>query len=116
MAKRLMKKPKTKSMVQRLLALTMILSLVMGLLPTAAFAQEPSGKVEYQKDEWTFSKDEKVAHKKTIEKTGENQFEITLQVKTMEEIQKQAISPDAAVVLVMDVSNSMKETVDGKGA
>lgn len=106
----LAKKQNLKRVFSSFLALIMLL----GLLPTSAFAAGTSGKIEYQKEEWTYSADGKVAHKKTIEKTGENQFEITLNVKTMEEVKEQVVSPDAAVVLVMDVSNSMKETVDGK--
>lgn len=102
---------KGKKMLAMLLALVMLL----GLLPVSAMAVDgTSGTVVSEKTEWTYSPDEKVAHRKTIEKTGENQFEITLEVKTSEEIKTQVLSPDAAVVLVMDVSNSMKETVDGK--
>ncbi len=100
---------------KRVLSVLLTLVMIVGLLPTSVFAEDAtSGTVEWQKDSWTFSGDGKVAHKKTIEKTGENEFEITLSVKTMEEIKEQAVSEDAAVVLVMDVSNSMKETVDGK--
>lgn len=101
---------------KRVLSVLLTLVMIVGLLPTSVFAEDAtSGTVEWQKDSWTFSEnDGKVAHKKTIEKTGENEFEITLSVKTMEQIKEQAVSEDAAVVLVMDVSNSMKETVDGK--
>ena len=98
----------------RLLAGLLTIVMVLGLLPAGAFAQESSGTVVYEKEAWTYAADQRVAHRKTIEKTGENQFEITLDVKTVEEIREQVISPDAAVVLVMDVSNSMKETLDGK--
>lgn len=106
----LAKKANCKRVLSSFLALVMLL----GLLPTSVLAAETSGKIEYQKEDWTYSADGKVAHKKTIEKTGENKFDITLSVKTMEEIKEQVVSPDAAVVLVMDVSNSMKETVDGR--
>ena len=44
---------------------------------------------------------------------GENQFDITLSVTTTESLKTLSISPDAAVVLVMDVSNSMKDKEDG---
>ena len=51
---------------------------------------------------------------KTIAGTGtENQFEITLEVTTTQKLDELKVSADAAVVLVMDVSNSMKETLSG---
>lgn len=55
------------------------------------------------------SKD-KVTTSKTIEETDvENEFEITLQVTTEEDLKNMKISPDAATVLVLDTSGSMKE-------
>ncbi len=55
-----------------------------------------------------------VSASKTIQGTDtENVFDITLNVTTTEDIKQLDISPDAAVVLVMDVSNSMKEDVNG---
>lgn len=58
--------------------------------------------------------DEKVQVSKTITPTDtENVFDINLKVVTREEVEEIEISPDAAVVLVMDVSNSMKWDVDG---
>ena len=58
--------------------------------------------------------DGKVQVAKTITPTDtENVFDINLKVVTTEEVKEIKISPDAAVVLVMDVSNSMKWDVDG---
>ena len=58
--------------------------------------------------------DGKVQVSKTITPTDtENVFDINLKVVTTEEVEEIEISPDAAVVLVMDVSNSMKWDVDG---
>lgn len=60
---------------------------------TDALVQSPGGKVEISK---------------TIAATGEeNLFDITLNVKTKQEITQSTASPDAAVVLVLDVSGSM---------
>lgn len=98
--------------------LSLFLSVVMclSMVNLTAFAEETSGKIVSQKEDWTMTDDGSVGHKKTIRKTGENTFEITLSVKTKEEIAQQVTSPDAAVVVVMDVSNSMAWTVDGKEA
>ncbi|QIB70678.1 VWA domain-containing protein [Aminipila butyrica] len=55
-----------------------------------------------------------VAVSKTIAKlSGDNEFQITLQVKTKGEVQTETKEKDAAVVLVMDVSNSMITNKDG---
>ncbi len=51
--------------------------------------------------------DGQVRHSKIIRQTGENAFDITLTVETKEVIEEQSASKDAAVVLVLDVSNSM---------
>ena len=53
---------------------------------------------------------DKVTTSKTIVETGvENEFEITLQVTTEEDIKNISISPDAATVLVLDRSGSMND-------
>ncbi len=60
--------------------------------------------------EWNATTGEKVQVSKTIAPTGtENEFEITLEVKTQEEPQKNIVIPDAAITLVMDVSDSMDQ-------
>lgn len=55
----------------------------------------------------------------TIQKTAkatdtENEYEITLDIKTKDNVEVTTQAQDAAVVLVMDVSNSMKDTIDGR--
>lgn len=53
---------------------------------------------------------DRVVMSKSIKGTEkENEFDITLTVSTKEELEKMTISPDAAVVLVMDVSGSMDD-------
>lgn len=47
----LAKKQNLKRVFLSFLALIMLL----GLLPTSAFAAGTSGKIEYQKEEWTYS-------------------------------------------------------------
>ena len=56
-----------------------------------------------------------VSTKKTIEQsqTNENEFDITLKVETTVDTSKIEIYPDAAVVLVIDLSGSMNEIVSG---
>ena len=68
---------------------------------TDAVVKSPGGKVEISK---------------TIAATGEeNLFDITLNVKTKQEITQSTASPDAAVVLVLDVSGSMGYCADCGG-
>ena len=53
---------------------------------------------------------DRVVMSKSIKGTeNENEFDITLKVSTKDEIQKLVLSPDAAVVLVLDVSQSMDD-------
>jgi Mg-chelatase subunit ChlD len=55
-----------------------------------------------------------VTMEKTIRPTGtENVFDVTLKVTTQEDLQTFDRSPDAAVVFVMDTSNSMKWDMEG---
>lgn len=55
-----------------------------------------------------------VTMEKTIRPTGtENVFDVTLKVTTQEDLQTFDRSPDAAVVFVMDTSNSMKWDMKG---
>lgn len=63
----------------------------------------------------TVSEDEKVTVSKTIKGTDvENVFDITLNVKTQEEISRIYSDPDIAVVIVMDISNTMTDDFGGK--
>lgn len=60
--------------------------------------------------------DGSVTVSKTISATDvENQFKIDLNVVTTEDLESVDISPDAAVVLVIDSSGSMKDGVNGDG-
>lgn len=102
--------------MKKALSLFLALVMVLGMVNLSVFAVETSGTIEYQKEDWTMTDDGSVGHKKTIEKTDENTFQITLSVKTKEEITQQVSSPDAAVVVVMDVSNSMAWNVNGDEA
>lgn len=54
---------------------------------------------------------------KTIEETNiENYFDITLKVNTTSKIEELVTQPDLAVVIVMDISNTMNTLVDGKNS
>ena len=103
-----------KKIISRILTVTLLASCVTFSgnksvveaeeLPNSSISQivEPGGKNIVETD--------KVTTSKTIVETGvENEFEITLQVTTEEDIQNITISPDAATVLVLDRSTSMNE-------
>ena len=117
---------------KRVLSLVLALVMALSLLPTVAFATDAQIQAEkqieggttpvyytYDADAGTFgtktstdpivtSDGGKVEISKTISATGEeNLFDITLTVKTKQEITQTTTSPDAAVVLVLDVSGSM---------
>lgn len=94
-------------------------------IPMEAFAAEsrantasivkPGGTLYYDKNgNPVHSFEEGVVEvSKTIKKLpGENEFRIDLEVKTKNEVQVNKEYPDAAVVLVMDVSNSMNYHID----
>ena len=102
----------TKNMKKRLLAMLMVLSMALSILPMSAVAVGNGEAREYQdqivkQGEEIVTSEGKVKHSKIIQQTGENTFGITLQVKTSEEIKEQVVSEDAAVVLVLDQSSSM---------
>ena len=99
-------------MKKRLLAMLMVLSMALSILPMSAVAVGNGEAREYQdqivkQGEEIVTSEGKVKHSKIIQQTGENTFDITLQVKTSEEIKEQVVSEDAAVVLVLDQSSSM---------
>ncbi len=98
-----------KKALSLILALVMILSLVN---ITALAAGRFENQIVSDGQELTIE-DGKVIQSKTIKQTGTDTFDITLMVKTLEEVQTQVISQDAAVVLVLDVSNSMNDKVGG---
>lgn len=113
---RLMKKSRPAGMKKRLLSLAMALSLMLGMVPTVAFAngygnQVPDGyftvnsenEAEYHEGAIPDVEQDGYTVRKNIEQTGENAFDITLKVETSQTVK----TNDAAVILVIDLSNSM---------
>ncbi|MEG1988153.1 MAG: hypothetical protein RR035_03135, partial [Oscillibacter sp.] len=107
--------------------------MTLGLFPISALAANSAGQIsdhyaptvneKGEVTEWTNSgttdtvTDETngVTVQKKIDGTDqENEFDITLNVTTKEQLENLTVSPDAAVVVVLDVSNSMEDTLDGK--
>ena len=119
-------------MKKRLVALIMVMALALSLVPVGATGDSEAnggngnsdtqivnggGTVYYDKNgyrvEGATGLDDNavVAMSKTVRQTEENQFEVTLQVKTNQKVNElTSETPDAAVVLVIDLSNSMTET------
>lgn len=116
--------------MKRTLALALSLVMVLGLLPAAAFAArvedeydstaqivDAGGTRYFKKDGNGVAETTKEAGDAILEITKsvagtqvENEFEITLQVKTTEDLTTiPGKTPDSAVVLVLDVSNSMDD-------
>lgn len=124
---RLMKKSRPAGMKKRLLSLAMALSLMLGMVPAISADNDAmqlqrekqivtAGGTRYFKADGSSGTNgnHDVSVTKTVLPTGiENQFQIQLQVETTQDLQEISVSPDAAVVLVMDVSNSMNDK-DGK--
>lgn len=134
--KRVKKHPKRSLKMTGRRGLSLFLSLVMmiSLVQIGAFAAAPSaveeqekaqiieegGTVYYNQDgqqveNGKLGEDGVVVEmSKTVAATGvENEFEVTLQVKTNQSLKEiPASTPDAAVMLVMDVSNSMDDCVN----
>ena len=99
-------------MKKRLLALIMVLSLALSLVPVSAAPTVTGEQNLIDKNGSMQSAEDsagQVQHSKTIEQTGENKFDITLTVKTSQKIEEQVVSEDAAVVLVLDNSSSMDD-------
>lgn len=102
-------------------ALFLSAMLIVGMIPLSAGATTPNGTGNQtsasqivENGGTVTAHNGLVSASKTIQGTDtENVFDITLNVTTTEDIKQLDISPDAAVVLVMDVSNSMKEDVNG---
>ena len=117
-------------MKKRLVALIMVMALALSLVPVGATGDseanggngnsdtqivDEGGKVFYNKDGNRVDasnlgdKDSVVEMSKTVEKTDkENEFLVTLNVKTNQDLTElSSENPDAAVVLVLDVSGSM---------
>ena len=107
--------------VRKLFSVLISILLIAGMMPMAISAAptavtEPDSQIVYAGETVSVA-DGRVQVSKTITPTDtENVFDITVQAVTTEDLKKVEISPDAAVVLVMDVSNSMENEVkiDGK--
>ena len=116
---------------KRFLAMLLALIMCLSTLPVGVFAESPEelqermqivdagGTVYYNTngekvENGTLGEDGVVVEmSKTVEATGtENLFDVTLQVKTNQKLTEiPASTPDAAVMLVLDVSNSMDDCV-----
>ena len=129
----------TKNMKKRLLAMLMVLSMALSILPMSAMAApgggsgdqdetsqvvNPGGTVYYdqngkQYDTGKLGEDGIVVEMSKTVQAGdsENIFDVTLQVKTNQNVQElSSTNPDAAVALVLDLSGSMEDCVEcGKG-
>lgn len=92
---------------KRVLSVLLTLVMILGLLPTSVLAvdEQVPAEVVYEGGE-TISTDGLVTASKTIKHTGENNFEITLEVTTKDQVTTTP-AEDAHVVLVIDRSNSM---------
>ena len=91
----------------KVLALLLVAVMMVGLLPTTVFALDNQ---IVSNGQTVTTEDGKVQHSKMITQEGENAFRIDLTVKTKEDVDTQVVSQDAAVVLVLDTSNSMSST------
>ena len=106
-------------MKKKFLALVLTLAMVLSLAPVGALATdgEESQKPEdviYNKEAYdgNATVDGVDSLNKTAKKTGENTYEVTLEVKMHETTS--TISQAAATVLVIDVSSSMNDPTCGK--
>ncbi len=102
--------------VKKALSLILAISMILSMMQVAAFATDSgsqivsNGHTDYFKDNGTTGTtgNYAAAVSKTIAGTAnENEFNITLQVKTTQDLDEIKVSPDAAVILVMDTSTSM---------
>lgn len=104
----------------RILSILIVLAMAFTMLPTSVFAAEipdntynpvvNAGGTNYYDTAGKESESGKeiVNISKTAESTGvENEFEITLEVRTTVNIEEISVTEDTATVLVMDVSGSM---------
>ncbi|MFV0517972.1 MAG: VWA domain-containing protein, partial [Aminipila sp.] len=118
-------KTKTKSSCRKILAITIAMMVAFTYsIPINVFANTSinTAEVVKQGDKTYYDKNGNsvasfdnaaVELSKTIKKlSGDNEFEITLNVRTKDEVQTSTKENDAATVLVMDVSNSMVDERD----
>lgn len=100
-----------KKLLSALLAAGMLFTMTPAVAMAEPAQQTCEGQIVYSGGSVVVesSDQNKVSFKKTISPTEtENVFDITLEVTTSEELQNISASPDAAVVLVIDTSGSMK--------
>ena len=113
-------KKSRKETTKKTLALLLAMVMVLAVAPFAAIAEDAvttadqivdeGGKLWYDEDgndldevdAWAVSVSKTIAPK-----ANENEFTITLAVETTQDISELEVSPDLAVVLVIDVSTSM---------
>ena len=118
-----------KNLGRRALSLVLSFVMVLSLVQVGAFAATEDGSDQIGRyaaydDEGTYTGETDtptteaeggdVTMTKRIDPAGKDTFDITLVVTTKEKLEDVPMSPDAAVVLVMDASDSMMQTVDGK--
>ena len=117
---------------KKVLAIILTLCMVLGLLPMSALASSKDQIGSYYELDQngnmvgegtatsvTTTDDGAVTLEKNIKPlAGENEFEITLKVTTTPQTKVVTTSPDAAVVITIDVSNSMdsKDIKNAKAA
>lgn len=84
-------------------------------MPTALYSQVFPSAVQIDREGGENSADDAIYVSKTIQGTDvENVFDITLQVITREEVNEVYKEPDMAVVIVMDISNTMTSVFSGE--
>ena len=111
-----------KKRLRKRLAFGMLIAMLTAMLPAAVWAEvgsdmpedaagQQSQKQIVQTGESRGSlEDDGLEVSKTIIAAGsENVFDINLQVKTTQDVSEIYDTPDAAVVMVMDISNTMNE-------
>ena len=118
-----------KNLGRRALSLVLSFVMVLSLVQVGAFAAAEDGSdqigryADYNEaglrvgdtdTPTNVVEDGDVTMTKSIAAAGKDTFDITLVVTTKEKLEDVPMSPDAAVVLVMDASDSMKQTVEGK--
>ena len=116
-----------KQKMNKVLAVVLAALMCMGMIPMTLFvgadpaqtsAQQilTDGIIHYYDEDGNEVDDDSwvATTKKTISGTDiENEFDITLEVKTTEDLEEFEISPDTAVVLTIDVSASMANDANG---
>lgn len=111
-------------MTRKIWALLLTVIMVVTMMPIGSFADEQGGAASASAQQITSSSEEMMPDEtlengdvkinKSIKGTDtENVFKVTLDVTTVENLEKIPTTADAAVVLVIDRSGSMNNEVDG---